>query len=175
MAKNVAVIAVNPVNGAGLFLYLEAFYENSIPHKVYAVSDSADIKTNSGIAIKVDDVIANLKDKVDEYDALVFACGDAVPTLVQNESAKYNQDMMEVVRIFRDKGKLLIGHCAAGMVFDKAGAVAGKKVAVHPLAKPALQGCKGTDNRCEVDDSVFTAQTENTIAELLPEIIKALK
>lgn len=30
MAKKVAVLAVNPVNGFGLFQYLEAFFENGI-------------------------------------------------------------------------------------------------------------------------------------------------
>ena len=36
MAKKVAVLAVNPVNGFGLFQYLEAFFENGISYKVYA-------------------------------------------------------------------------------------------------------------------------------------------
>ena len=40
MAKKVAVLAVNPVNGSGLFQYLEAFFENGIPYTVYAVSES---------------------------------------------------------------------------------------------------------------------------------------
>ena len=39
MAKKVAVLAVDPVNGMGLFQYLEAFYENGIPYRVYAVAD----------------------------------------------------------------------------------------------------------------------------------------
>ena len=30
MAKKVAVVAVNPVNGTGLFLYLETCYEHKI-------------------------------------------------------------------------------------------------------------------------------------------------
>lgn len=33
MAKKVAVLAVNPVNGFGLFQYLEAFFENGISYK----------------------------------------------------------------------------------------------------------------------------------------------
>ena len=32
MAKKVAVLAVNPVNGFGLFQYLEAFFENGISY-----------------------------------------------------------------------------------------------------------------------------------------------
>ena len=41
MAKKVAVLAVDPVNGMGLFQYLEAFYENGIPYRVYAVASIA--------------------------------------------------------------------------------------------------------------------------------------
>ena len=70
MSKRVAVLAVNPVNGFGLFQYLEAFYENKIEYKVYAVSDTVDIRTNSGIAIKTDDTIAHLKGHSDDFDAL---------------------------------------------------------------------------------------------------------
>lgn len=175
MAKNVAVIAVNPVNGAGLFQYLEAFYENGIPYKVYAVADTKDVKTNSGIALKADDVIANLKGMEDQYDALVFACGDAVPVFAEHASEKYNQDMFEVIKAFGAKGKMLIGHCAAAMMFDKAGVITGKKVAIHPLAKAAVQGGKATDAGYEIDGNVMTAQTENAIAAMLPEVIKALK
>lgn len=48
MAKKAAVVAVNPVNGMGLFQYLETFFENKIPCTVFAVADSREIRTNSG-------------------------------------------------------------------------------------------------------------------------------
>ena len=48
MAKKVAVLAVNPVNGFGLFQYLEAFFENGISYKVYAVAETKEIKTKLG-------------------------------------------------------------------------------------------------------------------------------
>ena len=44
MAKKVAVLAVNPVNGFGLFQYLEAFFENGISYKVYAVRKQRKLK-----------------------------------------------------------------------------------------------------------------------------------
>ena len=96
-------LAVNPVNGFGLFQYLESFFENGITYKVYAVADSKEIKTNSGIALTVDDVIANLKGHEDEYDAMVFACGDAVPVFQQNASKQYNIDLMDVIKNFGEK------------------------------------------------------------------------
>ena len=100
MTKKVAVLAVNPVNGCGLFQYLEAFFENGIAYKVFAVADRKEIKTNSGIALTADDVVANLKGHEDEYDALVFACGDAVPVFQQNADKPYNVTMLEIIKIF---------------------------------------------------------------------------
>ena len=55
MAKRVAVLAVNPVNGLGLFQYLESFYENQIIYRVYAVAETTDMRTNSGIRFYAED------------------------------------------------------------------------------------------------------------------------
>lgn len=175
MAKKVAVLAVNPVNGFGLFQYLEAFYENGIPYTIFAVADSKEIKTNSGITLFADDVIANLKGHEDEYDAMVFGCGDAIPTFSENANAQYNQDMMTVIKTFGDKGKIMIGHCAAGMMFEFAGIAEDKKIAVHPLAKAAVQKAKATDEKSEVDGNFYTAQTENTIWTMMDQVVEALK
>lgn len=175
MAKKTAVVAVDPVNGMGLFQYLEAFYENKIPYTVYAVAESPQIRTNSGIALTADDVIANLKGREDEYDALVFACGDAVPVFAENAAKPWNVDLMEVLKTFGDKGKLMIGHCAAGMLFGFAGIAAGKRVAVHPLAKAAVQGPIATDAASEIDGNYFTAQEEHAIPAMIEKVVEALK
>lgn len=168
-------MAFNPVNGFGLFQYLEAFFENNIPYKTFAVAETKEVKTNSGVTLTVDDVIANLKGHEDEFDALVFACGDALPKFGENAGKPYNQDMMAVVKAFGSKGKLLIGHCAAALIYDSVGVIDGKKVAVHPLAKAAIQKGVSTDAKYEVDGNVYTAQTENTLAEMMPEVLKILK
>lgn len=175
MAKKVAVLAVNPVNGSGLFQYLEAFFENGIPYKVFAVADTKEIKTNSGITLIVDDVIANLKGHEDEYDALVFGCGDAIPKLNENMNASYNQDLMAVVKTFGEKGKIMIGHCAAAMIYEFAGISEGKKLAIHPLAKGALKKGTASDEPSEIDSNFFTAQSENTIHTMIAKVVNALK
>lgn len=175
MAKKVAVLAVNPVNGFGLFQYLEAFFESGISYKVFAVADTTEIKSNSGVTLIVDDVIANLKGHEDEYDALVFGCGDAVPQFGDNASKQYNQDMLAVIKVFGDKGKMMIGHCAAAMMFDIAGITQGKRVAVHPLAKPAIKLGTATDEKSEIDGNLYTAQCEHTVWTLMPQVLEALK
>lgn len=175
MAKKVAVLAVNPVNGFGLFQYLEAFFENGITYKVYAVAETKEIKTNSGITLFTDDVIANLKGHEDDFDALVFGCGDAVPVFRDNASKPYNIDLMEVIKAFGEKGKIMIGHCAAGMMFDFTGVTQGKKLAVHPLAKPAIQNGEATDEQSVIDGSFYTAQDEDTVWTMMPQLIEKLK
>lgn len=175
MAKKVAVLAVNPVNGFGLFQYLEAFFENGISYKVFAVADGKEIKTNSGITLSADDVVTNLKGHEDEFDALVFACGDAVPVFQQNADKPYNVTMLEVIKAFGEKGKIMIGHCAAAMMFDITGITKGKKVAVHPLAKAAIRNGEATDSQSEVDGNFYTAQDENNIWTMMPKVIAELK
>ena len=175
MAKKVAVVAVNPVNGMGLFQYLEAFYENKIPYTVFAVADTPKIKTNSGIALTVDGVIADLKGHEDEYDALVFACGDAIPVFAQHASEPWNQDLMAVLKRFGEKDKLMIGHCAAGLMFGFAGVAAGRKVAVHPMVKEAVRGPIATDAPSEIDGNCFTAQQEHAIPTMIDRVIEALR
>ena len=167
MAKRAAVVAVNPVNGMGLFQYLETFFENKIPCTVFAVAESREIRTNSGIGLTADDVIANLKGHEEEYDALVFACGDAVPVFAQHAGEPWNRDLMEVLKTFGETGKPMIGHCAAGMMFGFAGVAAGRRVAVHPMAKAAVTGPVATDAPFEIDGNFFTAQEEHAIPAMI--------
>lgn len=175
MAKKAAVLAVNPVNGYGLFQYLEAFYENDIPFVVYAVANTKEIKTNSGISLMANDVVANLKGKSNEYEALVFSCGDAIPEFANRISENYNQDMMAVIKEFGDAGKIIAGHCGGGLIFDLSGILKGEEVAVHPYVQAAIKEGKATNAPCKVDKNFYTAQTEHTLNQLIPQLVKALK
>jgi putative intracellular protease/amidase len=175
MSKKIAILAVNPVNGAGLFQYLEAFFENGISYKTFAVADTTQIKTNSGVSLQTDDTVSNLKGHENEYYALVFACGDAMPKFGENAGKQFNQDLLAVIKSFDEQGKILVGHCAAALLFDNLGIGKGKKVALHPYIKSVVKGCIGTDEQSVVEGNIYTAQTENSIPSLLPDLLKALK
>jgi putative intracellular protease/amidase len=175
MAKKVAIVAVNPVNGLGLFHYLESFFENGIPFKVFAVAETTQIKTNSGVVLQADDVVANLKGRENEFDALVFACGDAMPKFSEYVAKPEYQDLLAVLKNFGDKRKLIAGHCVGGLLFDITGIAAGKRVALHPFVKNAVKNAIGTDEPFVVDGNFYTAQTEKTQSMLMPELLKALK
>lgn len=175
MGKKVAVLAFNPVNGMGLFQYLEAFFENEIQYKTFAIDNTKEIKTNSGISLTLDDVIGNLKGHESEYDALVFSCGDAMLKFSDNAGKQYNKDLFDVLKNFDNQGKLIAGHCAAAVIFEKAGITTGKKVSVHPYGKPAIQNGVATDDKATVDQNLYTAQCEGSIWELMPSLLAALK
>ena len=132
MAKKAAVLVVDPVNGAGLFHYLEAFFENGIPFRTFAVAETPQVTTNSGVALRLDDTVSRLAGREEEYDALVFACGNL-------------------------------------------GIARGRRVALHPFLKTVVRECIPTDDKAVVDGNFYTAQTENTLSELMPRVLQALK
>ena len=175
MAKKAAVLVVDPVNGAGLFHYLEAFFENGIPFRTFAVAETPQVTTNSGVALRLDDTVSRLAGREEEYDALVFACGDAMPKFAENADKPFNREMLRIMKRFAEQGKPMIGHCAAGMMFGFAGVAAGRRVAVHPMAKAAVTGPVATDAPFEIDGNFFTAQEEHAIPAMIGRVVEALK
>lgn len=156
MAKKVAVLVVNPVNGSGLFQYLETFFENGIPFRTFAVADTTNVKTNSGLRLQTDDVIASLKGHEHEYDALVFACGDAMPKFAENADKPYNVDMLSVIKTFADQGKTIAGHCAAALLFDNLGIAQGRRI------RSSNRSSKAVSERTKKPSSTATSTRHRT-------------
>ena len=175
MAKKAAVLVVDPVNGAGLFHYLEAFFENGIPFRTFAVAETPQVTTNSGVALRLDDTVSRLTGREEEYDALVFACGDAMPKFAENADKPFNREMLRIMKRFAEQGKPMIGHCAAALLYDNLGIARGRRVALHPFLKTVVRECIPTDDKAVVDGNFYTAQTENTLSELMPRVLQALK
>ena len=69
----------------------------------------------------------------------------------------------------------MIGHCAAAMLFDFTGITEGKKLAVHPLAKPAISKGQATDEDSVVDGNFFTAKEEHYICTMMPQVFGGLE
>ena len=52
---------------------------------------------------------------------------------------------------------------------------AGRRVAVHPMAKAAVTGPVATDAPFEIDGNFFTAQEEHAIPAMIGRVVEALK
>ena len=104
---------------------------------------------------------------LDEYDALVFSCGDAIPVFKEHASEAPYVAMMQVIKEFAEKGKLIIGHCAAALIFEIAGVTEGKRLAVHPMVKSAISKGIATDAELmKLTGNFFTAQYEHTLPSI---------
>ena len=82
---------------------------------------------------------------------------------------------MEVIREFAGRDKIMIGHCAAGMMFDLAGVAPDRKLSVHPLAKAAIAHGQAVDEPSAVDGNFWTARDEGTIWTMMPRLLEELK
>ena len=171
MSKRVAVIAPNPVNGFGFFAYLEAFFENGVEYKTFAIDKTKNIKTNSGMDLELDGVIGDLAGHEDEYDGLIFACGDAIKEFGKMAGNPEVKQMFEVIKKFDESGKSIGGHCAAGLIFEKAGVTKDKKISLHPYAKAAVQNGIATDNNSMIDKNLYTAKNEDYTLDIIPYFI----
>ena len=119
--------------------------------------------------------MSRLAGREEEYDALVFACGDAMPKFAENADKPFNREMLRIMKRFAEQGKPMIGHCAAALLYDNLGIARGRRVALHPFLKTVVRECIPTDDKAVVDGNFYTAQTENTLSELMPRVLQALK
>ena len=174
MAKKAAVLVVDPVNGAGLFHYLEAFFENGIPFRTFAVAETPQVTTNSGVALRLDDTVSRLAGREEEYDAWSSPAATPCPNSPERRQALQPGDAPHLKR-FAEQGKPMIGHCAAALLYDNLGIARGRRVALHPFLKTVVRECIPTDDKAVVDGNFYTAQTENALSELMPQVLQALK
>ncbi|MFV0480967.1 MAG: DJ-1/PfpI family protein [Campylobacteraceae bacterium] len=174
MSKKVALLVPNPVNGYGLFSYLEAFYEAGVKYTTFAINPNNKVKTNSGYELSLDKNIKDLVGKENEFDGVVFACGDAIISLGELLPTKEWQDTLKVLKNFEKLNKKIAGHCAAALIFQIAEIGEGKKMAVHPLGKSKLEKIKAVDNSSIVDGNFFTAKCEDHTKEFISWFIKFL-
>ena len=75
----------------------------------------------------------------------------------------------------RDAGKIFVGHCGGGLIYDIAGVTNGKRIATHPYVQANVQNGIATGKTSEIDGNLFTAQDEKNIGEMLPDLIARLK
>ena len=101
--------------------------------------------------------------------------GEVMDEGLINRGPESRQQDVQMLNRFGESGRLMIGHCAAGLMFGFAGTAKGRRVAVHPMARAAVQGPVATENATEVDGNFYTAQDEHAIPALIDRIVEALR
>lgn len=88
-----------------------------------------------------------------EYDALILpGGGDGTTALAADRR------ILEAVRHFADSGKLLGAICAAPLVLQAAGVIAGRKITSYPGIADRLTGCEWINQSVVTDGNLVTGQ-----------------
>lgn len=93
----------------------------------------------------------------DEFDGIVLPGGiPGTPNLAANEI------VMDTVRTFAAKGKLVAAICAAPSILGDAGLLEGKHATCHPGFEPHLKGAITSEEPVVCDDNFITSRGMGT-------------
>jgi protease I len=107
-----------------------------------------------------------------DYDALVIAGGSGSPKLVDYP------EVLDIVRRFKEKGKLIAAICLGSYILAKAGILKGIKVTIWPadfaLAELRRAGAIYQKSKLVVDGKIITAECPDVAKEFGEKIVEML-
>jgi 4-methyl-5(b-hydroxyethyl)-thiazole monophosphate biosynthesis len=119
----------------------------------------------NGIKILCDKIISDVKPE--DYDGIVLPGGNPGYKNLEN-----NQQVINFIKYFNSKGKLIAAICAAPTILEKIGILEGKKATCFPSMKDKIRNF--VDEKVVVDDNIITSQGPGTAIEFALEIVKLL-
>ena len=86
----------------------------------------------------------------DDYDAIVLPGGPAAADL------RDDQRIIDIVRKYNDKNKIVAAICAAPIVLEKAGVIEGKKATSYPTVSNELKSANYKRSVVQRDGNIVT-------------------
>jgi len=117
----------------------------------------------NGIKILCDKVIADVKPE--DYDGIVLPGGNPGYKNLEN-----NQQVINFIKTFNSKGKLVAAICASPTILEKIGVLEEKKATCYPSMRDKIKNF--VDERVVVDKNVITSQGPGTAIEFALEIVR---
>jgi 4-methyl-5(b-hydroxyethyl)-thiazole monophosphate biosynthesis len=103
-----------------------------------------------------------------DFDAIVLPGGKGVALLKQDAR------VLEAVRVLHQAGRWVCAVCAAPLVLQAAGILAGRAVTCFPGVADQLTAATRSDARVVVDGTLITSQGAGTSLEFALEIVRRL-
>jgi 4-methyl-5(b-hydroxyethyl)-thiazole monophosphate biosynthesis len=130
-----------------------------------SAKDSTHIRGAHEIKLIADKIMEKVKD--DDFDCLVVPGGPGSFML------KDDPEVINVVKSFHEKNKLICAICAAPLILHKAEILKCKKYCSHPCARDVLKDADA-DARVVVDENLITANGPGSAAEFAMAIVEHL-
>lgn len=106
---------------------------------------------------------------VDEFDGILLPGGMPGSTNLRDDERVIN-----MVKSFDKKGKLVSAICAAPIVLEKAGVLKGRKATGYPGFDEEMPSCNYMDDRVVVDDNIITGKGPGAALEFAFEVVNYL-
>lgn len=122
---------------------------------IVSLSGSEDVTGSHGITVRADRSFAGTN--FDGYDGVLLPGGQPGTTNLGND-----ERVLDLLRAFRDSGRLTAAICAAPTVLAGAGLLAGKRAVCYPGLEEKLTGAQAGTEPVAVDGSVITSRGVGT-------------
>jgi 4-methyl-5(b-hydroxyethyl)-thiazole monophosphate biosynthesis len=123
------------------------------------------VSGRNGIKILCDKIITDVKPE--DYDGIVLPGGNPGYKNLEN-----NQQVINFIKYFNSKGKLIAAICAAPTILESIGILEGKKATCFPKMKDKIRNY--VDEKVVVDGNIITSQGPGTAIEFALEIVKLI-
>ncbi|MCL3881863.1 type 1 glutamine amidotransferase domain-containing protein [Marivita sp. GX14005] len=110
--------------------------------------------------------------RADDYDALVIPGGQINPDLL-----RVDDDVLELVRTFRDQGKTIAAVCHAPWVLIEAGVLEGRDATSYHSIKTDVKnaGAKWHDKEVVVDQAIITSRNPGDLKAFVSKIVEEIE
>ena len=156
------------------------FTRDGIPYRVYAVADRREIGTDSGRTAHGrrygGSVLKGHAERLRCARVQLRRCRARVRPACRRAVQSRSDGSDQGVR--RQRDRIVIGHCAAGMMFEKAGVASGRKLSAACPAAPEPRASFRARPSTSLPPSIgdfWTARDEGTIWTMMPRLLEESK
>ena len=160
----VAIFCADGLEQCECLVVYDLLHRAKIDTDLVRVGEGLEIKSSHGLLFKANKLIDEIN--FNDYDALVLPGG-----IPGSDNLAACKPLVEALKDFKAKGKLIAAICAAPYIFVDNGLVSDGKFTCYPGFE---HGLNSTHNKVEVDDNVITARGLGANFEFAYEIIKFL-
>lgn len=130
--------------------------------------DSMDVCTSHKIMVKADKSIDD--NEIKDYDCIVLPGG-----MPGAKNLKEDPRVIELVKEFNNKGKLICAICAGPIVLAEAGVIEGKDVTCYPGFEKELGNCNYKEELIVTFENIITGKGPAAASDFAFEILNNIK
>lgn len=130
--------------------------------------DKIQVKGAHNIKIESDLILENLN--YHDYDAVILPGGMPGSTNLRD-----NEEVIEIIKYYNKKNKIIAAICAAPIVLHKAGIINNRRMTSYPGIQGQLENCIYSEETVVVDNNITTSRGPATALTFALELVNLLK